>query len=200
MIEPNPEESRARERAEAEFIANVAGPLRAPESLDPTFEQRLMSAVHAEVRSRALGKPFPWWRRGRTVRLSPLAMLAMAASLVGIFVAGAGAALLTRRPEIVRPLSISREDTVRVVRFIFVDSAARSVSIVGDFNRWTKGATQLLPTGHRGTWVVSVPLTLGRHEYAFIIDGTRWVADPFAITLHDDFGTESSVVMLTKQG
>lgn len=194
MIDHNPDESRARdqERAEADFVANIAGPLRAPEFLDPTFEQRLMSAVHAEVRARESAVASrPWWRRAHTVTLSPLAMMAMAASVVVIFVAGAAAGLLTHR---------TREDTVRVVRFVFVDSAARSVAIVGDFNAWNKGATQLVPTGHRGSWTVSVPLTLGRHEYAFIVDGTRWVADPFATTLNDEFGTESSVVTLTKQG
>jgi 1,4-alpha-glucan branching enzyme len=70
------------------------------------------------------------------------------------------------------------------------------VSLVGDFNGWTKGATQLLPGGQKGTWIVSVPLSLGRHEYAFIVDGQRWVADPFAMPLDDEFGTHSSVVML----
>jgi 1,4-alpha-glucan branching enzyme len=124
----------------------------------------------------------------------------MAACVVGIFAAGAAAGFVTQRTETVRAASMSRADSVQVVRFVFVDSAARSVALVGDFNAWTKGATQLLPTGRRGTWVASVPLTLGRHEYAFIVDGTRWVADPFATTLHDEFGTESSVVMLGKQG
>jgi hypothetical protein len=41
---------------------------------------------------------------------------------------------------------------------------------------------------------VSVALTPGRHEYAFIVDGKRWVIDPLAVKSSDDFGTESSVI------
>ena len=88
---------------------------------------------------------------------------------------------------------------MHVVRFVFVDSAARSVSLVGDFNGWAKGATRLAAIGERGVWVVSVQLPAGRYEYAFIVtgaDGERWVADPYAATLRDEFGTESSVVTL----
>src|SRR5690349_13720480 len=161
MIDHNPHESRAKEdeRGDAEFIGRIAGPLRAPESLDASFEERLMAAVNADVRARgahvnAVNASRSWWRRGRTVTLSPLAMLAAAASVVAIFAAGAGASFFAHRRE---PAVLSRADTVRFVRFVFVDSAARSVAVVGDFNGWTKGATQLLPTGNKGTWVVSVP-------------------------------------------
>ena len=28
-----------------------------------------------------------------------------------------------------------------------------------------------------GVWAVSVALPAGRHEYAFIVDRTRWIAD-----------------------
>ena len=85
-------------------------------------------------------------------------------------------------------------DTVQIVRFVFVDSGAGSVELVGDFNKWTRGATALERSGAPGVWTVSVALTPGRHEYAFIINGTRWVADPLAVKSSDDFGTESSVI------
>jgi len=77
---------------------------------------------------------------------------------------------------------------------VFVDSHARSVEIVGDFNEWTKGANTLKLSGAPGVWSASIPLSPGRHEYAFIINGTRWVADPLAVKSSDDFGTESSVI------
>jgi 1,4-alpha-glucan branching enzyme len=80
------------------------------------------------------------------------------------------------------------------VRFVFVDAGAKQVEVVGDFNEWAKGATQLSHSGAPGVWTVSVPLSPGRHEYAFIINGSRWVADPFAPKSSDDFGTESSVI------
>jgi 1,4-alpha-glucan branching enzyme len=85
-------------------------------------------------------------------------------------------------------------DTVNLVRFVFVDANAHTVEIVGDFNEWTKGANKLRLSGAPGVWSVSVPLSPGRHEYAFIINGSRWVADPLAVKSSDDFGTESSVI------
>jgi hypothetical protein len=42
--------------------------------------------------------------------------------------------------------------------------------------------------------VVEVPLEPGRHEYAFVVDGERWLADPAAPTTGGDFGTPNSVV------
>jgi len=83
---------------------------------------------------------------------------------------------------------------VQVVRFVFVDPRATSVELVGDFNEWSRGKTELGRSGAPGVWAVSVPLSPGRHEYAFIINGSRWVADPLAVKSSDDFGTESSVI------
>jgi 1,4-alpha-glucan branching enzyme len=46
-----------------------------------------------------------------------------------------------------------------------------------------------------GLWTVTIPLTPGRHRYAFIVDGRRWVPDPGAPrAAGDDFDTPSSVV------
>jgi hypothetical protein len=36
----------------------------------------------------------------------------------------------------------------------------------------------------------------GRHEYAFIVDGKRWTADPFAPPRSDEFDTSSSVIVV----
>jgi 1,4-alpha-glucan branching enzyme len=91
-------------------------------------------------------------------------------------------------------------DTVELVRFVFVDSGAASVALVGDFNGWTRGATELKRSGAPGVWTASVALTPGRHEYAFIINGKRWVADPLAVKSSDDFGTESSVIRVGTAG
>ena len=81
-----------------------------------------------------------------------------------------------------------------MVRFVLQADNARRVALVGDFNGWTAGATQMTPTARPGVWTVDVALPPGRHEYAFVVDGSRWMADPLATVQHDDFGTESSVV------
>jgi predicted carbohydrate-binding protein with CBM48 len=198
----------------AELIARIAGPLKAPEHLDETFDARVMSAVHAEVlgrldaahaaRLQETNTRRVWWLRSRAIQVSPITGFALAASVAAVFFL-AGTALQIRRQSgsVVAPTSsagVARRtvsDTVHIVRFVLRDPAAKSVTLVGDFNAWTKGATHLVRTRDDGTWTISVPLARGRHEYAFIVqanDGERWIADPFGSTHLDEFGTESSVV------
>jgi 1,4-alpha-glucan branching enzyme len=85
-------------------------------------------------------------------------------------------------------------DTIHVVRFVLVAPGARHVTLVGDFNAWAKESTPLVAAAVEGVWSVSVPLLPGRHEYAFVVDGERWVVDPMAAAVTDDFGTETSIV------
>jgi hypothetical protein len=188
------------------FIESIAKPLRAPERVDATFEARAMSAVHAAARELPGGRlevevgsrQVSWWTR-RSVQLSPLASLALAAGFAGLVLAGAQLVDSISR----RPSPGSREpmaavaDTVHVVRFVFVDAAARQVALVGEFNQWQKGATLLNASAAPGVWTVDLPLPRGRHEYAFVVSddkGERWVADPTTLTHRDEFGTESSVI------
>jgi hypothetical protein len=194
--------------SEAEGIAPyLMRPLRAPEQLDATFSARVMSAVHADARARArasspgVASSRGWWRRQRTVHVSPLAGLAMAAGIAGLAVLSARGL----RGPAVPPMmtTAAAPETVHVVRFVLVDRGATAVSLVGDFNEWTKGSTTLVESGRDGTWTVSVELPRGRHEYAFVVhrpNGEQWVADPFASHVRDDFGTESSVVTVGVRG
>jgi 1,4-alpha-glucan branching enzyme len=131
--------------------------------------------------------------------VTPLSGLALAASLAAI--ALAGAELLSgenRAPDAPHHVASAR-DTVQVVRFLIVAPGASSVALVGDFNQWDVNAHHLHPAGANGVWSRSVPLTRGRHEYAFVIDGTRWVADPTATTtIADELGGESSIVTVER--
>ncbi len=197
----NPSDSR--EAMDAAFLERVAGPLRSPEFLDPTFEDRLMEKIRREGSLVHAGSPAgrsgSWWRTDRVVRISPLKGLAIAAGLAGVI---ALSSLVGGKPGSGSDLaktastgqSFAGSDTVHVVRFVFVDPRASTVEIVGDFNAWTKGVTKLERTAAPGVWSASVALPSGRHEYAFIINGSRWVADPLAPTTSDDFGTESAVI------
>jgi hypothetical protein len=186
---------------DAGVIARIAGPLKSAERLDETFEARVMSAVHAEVLGRLdaahaarVGKSRSErasWLRPRTLQISPIAGLAMAASFAAIFFLGGTALQIRRHP------TNEVTDTVHIVRFVLRDSGAQSVALVGDFNAWTRGATRLVRSRDDGTWTISLPLEAGRHEYAFIVqgkDGERWISDPFGSTRMDEFGTESSIV------
>lgn len=195
-----------------EFLNRIIGPLRSPERLDDTFEARVMSAIHLAAREeqhvagrRAMRRS--WWLRGRTVNVSPLGALAMAAGVAVCAALGFGGAQLmlgrmarpdaqARTASVATPLAAA-VDTVHVVRFVLLDPEAQSVSLVGDFNAWAKDATPLMEESEDGAWTVSLPLAAGRHEYAFVVrraDGEHFVADPFANAVRDDFGTVSSVV------
>jgi len=169
-----------------DVIERVARELRQPVRVDPDLDARVMTAVAAETppgRS-AVGTAWEWLRRPRTVRLSPLGGLAAAAAV--------GTALLVSRPGSEAPRSALRAATE--VRFVYVDSRAEAVVLVGDFNDWNAGVTPLRRTGD-GVWTALVPLSPGRYRYAFMVDGTRWTTDPTAPRAGgDDFGTPNSVV------
>ncbi len=203
--------------ADAEFLERIAAPLRSAEFVEGTFEERLMEKIRREgpplffepVRLPVSTPTEPsWWRRERVLRFSPLTGLAAAAGLVGV-IALASLAISGRTESVVdggaratvveasargaaAPVA-SSTDTVHVMRFVFVDAGATSVELVGDFNAWTKGVNKLERSGAPGVWAVSIPLQPGRHEYAFIVNGSRWIADPLAPRTTDDFGTVSAI-------
>jgi hypothetical protein len=189
---------------DAAFLEQVAAPLRAVEYAHPSFEKRLMERVQIEGPTlypvRRLSHA-SWWREQRVLRISPLTGLAMAASITTIIALSGialGSRISARSPTSTRTAQVNaRSDTAQMVRFVFLDSGAAQVELVGDFNAWTRGSTQLKPSGAPGVWTVSVPLSPGQHEYAFIINGSRWVADPLAVKSSDDFGTESSVIRVS---
>jgi hypothetical protein len=189
-----------RHEGDEAFAERIARPLRAEERARDGFESSLIEAIRA-------GKQLPplaarrrrtmsrgWWS-SPTVRISPLVAVALAAGIAAV------AALLTRGAMSRGPAGAATRaivatapvhDTVTFVRFVFV-GRARSVALVGDFNAWGGEPTTLDQTAN-GAWTASVPLTNGRHEYAFIVDGERWVADPLAPSSSDDFDTQSSII------
>ena len=183
------------------FGARLGRLLRTHETAGDDFEQGLVAAIRAD---RPIERERPqrrntaarsWWSSPLTIRLSPLAALPIAASIVALV----GLALRAPRsePRAVTPTQTVAErvvhDTVSVVRFVFVGDA-KTVSLVGDFNAWGARPVELTRTGAERAWAVTVPLVNGRHEYAFIVDGKHWVADPFAPPSLDEFDTNSSII------
>jgi len=193
---------------DAAFAERVAASLRAPEHAHPSFEKRLMVKVLIEGRglykTAATSPKDSWWRTEWIIRISPRGGVAIAAGIAAVVALSSiavGSRISARAPQAaISAQAAPARDTVQVVRFVFVDSGASSVALVGDFNEWTRGSTQLKRSGAPGVWTVSVPLTPGRHEYAFIVNGSRWVADPLAVKSSDDFGTESSVIRIGSAG
>lgn len=181
-----------------DFLERVVRPLRQPETLAPDFDARVMAAIRTETAAVfpifvRQGRTRGWWHRPRAFEATPLAMLAIAAGFAGLVVLGtlAGASRGSPAPAVAATVPT---DTVHVVRFVFRAPEARAVTLVGDFNGWSTESTPLAPTGHGGIWSVSLRLDEGEHEYAFIVDGQRWAADPAAPTVAGEFDTPSSIL------
>ena len=189
------------------LIARVADALQRPAPLTPDFDARVMAAVRRAPPALPL-RAWAWLREPRTVAVSPLGGLAMAAGLAGLlavgtwgvgriggsgrvasadFAAGAGQ---------VAGVAVSAVGTASSVTFVLLAPRARRVALAGDFNDWD-AARVLMRREASGLWTVDVPLTPGRYRYVFVVDGRRFVADPAAPrAVGDDFGTPTSVVTI----
>jgi hypothetical protein len=172
-------------------LENVIRALKKPLHLDEAFELRVMSAVHADALSKIdAGQPAEhWWSRRYTVRFTALGGLAAAASIAAVI---ALTSISFNRSSM--PIAAGPDAAIRT-QFVLVNEDARQVFLVGDFNNWSK--IPLERTANQSAWSVSIPLSEGKHEYAFIVDdgsGEHWVADPLTRPVEDEFGTESSIV------
>ena len=63
---------------------------------------------------------------------------------------------------------------------------ASAVRLAGSFTGWKP--TYTLQQVTSGVWSILIPLEPGVHDYAFVVDGTEWVADPAAPKVDDGFG------------
>lgn len=81
------------------------------------------------------------------------------------------------------------------VRFVLSAPDARGVSVAGTFNQWDARAMPLVRTD-AGLWTATLTLPAGEHQYAFVVDGERWVPDPAAPAVDDGFGRQNSVLTL----
>jgi hypothetical protein len=188
-----------------ELIGRIAAELRKPVAIDPRFDARLMAAVRAEprrARGSRTGDAWRWLVRPRTIALSPVAGLALAAGVAGLVILAArdrrtGETVAVRQEPAARDAApvVAAASAARVMQlFIFVRPRAGSVSLVGDFNDWDPAATPMQASTN-GVWSVVFPLAPGRHEYAFVVDGKQWAIDPAAPSPSaDDFGSQNSVI------
>ena len=187
---------------EDDLIGRVAESLRTKRSTpDAAADARIMAAVRAEAAAQRAPAPlrivrggWRWLREPHSVSVTPLKAGALAAGLVLAVFAASRLSYEPSRTTVAAAPVLTRSDTV-VVQFVLVAPGARTVALVGDFNGWDAAATPLSASRSAGLWSVALPLLPGRHQYAFVVDGVRWVADPAAPrALGDDFGAPSSVV------
>ena len=176
------------EEREMRLAADVREALGNGPPSTPEARARIMDAVRVAGAARPAGARRSGWR-------SPGVGLLVAASIAGIIalVRARGISYVPESvPGIDRPTqavaaaaptparsvgAVSDNAAVRV-QFVLVAPDAKSVAVVGDFNDWNPSATPL--ESARGMWTSEEVVTAGRHDYAFVIDGTRWIADPSA--------------------
>jgi hypothetical protein len=153
---------------------------------EPVTFPGLDTRILAELRRRADSPSF--WRRLVTprevrLRVRPWTLVpALAAALALVLV-------------LARPAATPASSPV-TVRFVLFAPDAHDVSLAGTFNQWDPAATPLLRTGTPGVWSATLILPAGQHQYAFVVDGARWVADPGAPAVDDGFGRRNSVLSL----
>src|SRR6185503_1390966 len=183
------------------YVERIVSEARRPVDLDPAARDRLMSLVRMEPAPRRSTR-FSRLSRANRVRdlfrvrslvLSPAAGMAFAAGLVGLGVfAGAlyshrdGRFTAAGQPPVVAVSNPQLPVSDTVVQFIVMAPRANAVSLVGDFNGWNAVATPMRPTSRAGVWSVTLPLAEGRHLYAYIVNGSQWMADPGAPIASDD--------------
>jgi len=183
----------------AEALRLLGAVDRAPVALSAEFETRVM----AEVRRRARSPIRRIWHglvepRDIELRLRVRPWVVWAA----LAAAAAVALLLTRPPQAsegARPVRVAAGDSV-YVRFVLYAPTARRVAVAGTFNQWDQNASPLARVGAGGVWTITLALPQGHHQYAFVVDGARWVPDPAAPGVDDGFGRRNSMVAVTARG
>ena len=179
------------------YVEWIIREARRPVVTDAEARDRVMAAIHAEPVPRRIGV----WQRilaPRVFSLSPVTGALLAAGLVGIgviagvFTSNRDGGASVEQPTVAAVPRLPVSDTV--VKFVISLPRAQQVSLVGDFNDWDVAKTPMARSAYGGLWTVTVPLSAGRHVYAFVVDGSSWIADPSAPFAPDDgFGHANSV-------
>jgi hypothetical protein len=180
---------------------------------------RVLSAVHGRT-----PQPTPRWRelldwmRMPSLSIAATGGVAVAALFVGYMLSENSTAPSLRGPNsaasaravatgttvpalgdavpVVTATSV--EDAARrvPVQFVLELPSATTVSVVGDFNDWSIDQAPMQKFAD-GAWSVTMLVTPGRHEYAFVVDGKTWMADPRQPKARDtDFGKPGSVIVV----
>jgi hypothetical protein len=162
--------------------------VRPPPSLVPAVMRRIAEPPPPSL--------WGWLFRPRRLelRLSPIGAVAGAAALAAVLVAGSWSVRPGRQSLTVAVPSES--PAAVVVRFTLVAAGAQKVAVAGDFNGWDPQNSPLVDSDGRGSFVGSVRLPPGDHEYMFVVDG-QWVTDPAAAERRPDgFGRDNAILRL----
>jgi len=182
------------------YVEWIAREARRPVAIDQAARERIMAAVRAEPLPRRRSSIWGRVIAPRSFNFSPVTGALLAAGLVGIgVIAGAFATDRVGRPPAgqVSPVVERHPVSDTVVKFVFVAPNAGKVSLVGDFNDWDETRAPMVKAEKGGLWSVTLPLSVGRHVYAYIVDGA-WRVDPSEPVTGDGFGHMNSVKLVSK--
>jgi hypothetical protein len=128
--------------------------------------------------------------RSLTITWRPAYALAAAAVFMAVF------ATDSLRP---RPVVVAGTPPQVFTQFVLSAPAAKRVAVAGDFSGWKP--VHVMTRSEAGVWTVVVPLDPGVHDYAFVVDGERWIPDPTAPPVNDGFGgVNSRLAVLSPDG
>jgi hypothetical protein len=185
--------------SDVEFERRVAAALLADVPTDVRARARIMARVRAAAEETPRPRE-PFIRRGSRHSIVGLALAAGIGSITTLTTllppgdARGGATGIVIGDTVVSTL----RDTLRLVRLMFDDPGARRVAVVGDFNGWRVGETPLTRDAASHRWSATLALRDGAHRYAFVVDGTRWVADPSARRARTDDGRVYSLLHVAR--
>lgn len=210
--------------ADDDVLQRVRATLAPLPPANPQAVARVLAAVHGRAPSRWGRYAAGWTSLMTTLRLSPLSLYGGATILVATLasiivvrssVPRAGGTLPSVSgvpPVAVQPSlpagipegadmraagAVDDPEAALPVQFVLDAATAQSVSLVGDFNDWSTSAAPMQRLPGSGVWTITLPVKPGRHVYAFVVDGTRWMADPRAARAPDaDFGKPGSVLLV----
>ena len=195
------EELTAEERVEATaFAATVADVRRA---LDGSFSRgmdaRVMSAIaelDTESSRRGLGvrRALSALFTRREVRLQWRPVYALAAAAVVALLFAQSSWSRRSAPDASTAAVPTAAGTPVFVQFRLQVESATSVALAGSFTGWQP--TYALQQSADGVWTIVLPITPGVHDYVFVIDGERWLPDPYAPQVDDGFGGTNSRLTL----
>jgi hypothetical protein len=167
----------------------------------PMVPDDFVSRVMAQTPTAIAHERGHWsWRRAIGAMWTPRTLhwnVASAAAFACVALLAVGAVIVTMRQSVSGPTpaaATAAPHATVLVRLVVVQPRARVVQAAGDFNGWNPTRTPLEQTSD-GAWTVTLPLEPGRYEYQFVVDGDRWIGDPFAVEQNDDgFGSHNAVL------
>jgi hypothetical protein len=218
LAEAERDPSLARALDEARGALSLLAALEpdgAPEVPADLVNEAVLRAVQRKAAEDATeaGAPPPvrWlraWLRPRVIRLRltpPLALgalgllaatLFLAAQAIGSRTAPHEASVALEQPA-AGPTPSPPVETETAVRLMLPIEGARSVAVAGDFNDWATDAVFLEDPEGDGVFVGTLHLSPGSYAYMFVVDGERWVGDPYAVNHRDDgFGNRNAVLRI----